>query len=127
MELLFDLLFSFAGEFLVQFLFELGFRALVEPFRGDRPTNVLLALLGYVLLGLLGGAISLLLVPQHLIDPVALRYANLAITPIMLGLAFEWMGKRREQKGKQKRLLDRFSYGFAFALTMGLIRLAFAK
>ncbi|MCA9217944.1 MAG: hypothetical protein KDB27_32965 [Planctomycetales bacterium] len=127
MEFIFELLVQFLGELLVQLLMELGFRAIAEPFRTDRPANVFLALAGYILMGLIGGQISLWLMPEHFIDSQALRRVNLVVTPILLGFVFEVVGKYRQNHGKEKRLLDRFSYGFSFALTMGLIRYAFAR
>lgn len=127
MEFLFELVLQFVGELLVQLVFEFGFHGLVEPFRTDRPTNVILAVIGYICMGLIGGLISLWIVPNHVIDSAALRYINIAVTPILLGFVFERLGGRREKRGKQKWLLDRFSYGFSFALAMGLIRLMFAN
>ncbi len=127
MELIFELLLQLVGEVLVQALFEFGFRSLLEPFRKEQKFHKGLVLFAYFMLGLVGGALSLLLMPRHLIDNPIVQYANLAITPILLGLAFEWTGKYREAKGKQRMMLDRFSYGFVFALTMGLVRLVFAQ
>lgn len=124
--LIFELLIQLILEVLVQGAFELGVRGIVEPYRKDRPLNPAFALLGYALLGAVGGAISIWVFPMHLLQHPVAQYANLAITPIALGLAFECLGRRREAKGKQKMLLDRFTYGFVFALTMGLIRFYFA-
>ena len=126
MEIIIELLLQFLGELVMQATFELGFHGLVEPFRKKRPVNVLLALFGYVLLGAISGSISIWVLPNHLIANPLVQYVNLAITPIALGFTFRWLGNRRQAKGKQKRLLDRFSYGFVFALTMGLIRFIFA-
>ena len=127
MEFLFELVLQFVGELLVQLVFEFVFHGLVEPFRTDRRTNVILAVIGYICMGLIGGLISLWIVPNHVIDSAALRYINIAATPLLLGFVFELLGGRREKRGKQKWLLDRFSYGFSFALAMGLIRLMFAN
>lgn len=126
MELLFELLIQIVGEFLIHVLFEFGFSGLVEPFRTDRPANAYLALFSYVLLGLVGGVISVWLVPEHLIQSKMIQYANLVLTRIALGLAFEWMGRYRQSHGRPRMVLGRFSYGFFCALTMGAIRFAFA-
>lgn len=126
MEFLLEFLLEFVVEVLVQGAFELGFRGLAEPFRKERQVSTAWALFSYVLLGAVGGAISVWLFPMHVLKHPLAQYVNLIITPIALGLAFEWLGHRRESKGKQKMLLDRFSYGFVFALTMGLIRFVFA-
>ena len=126
-EMLVELVLEFILEMIVQGGFELGFRGLAEPFRTDRRPNMWLGLLAYVFMGAVSGIISIWLIPMQWIKHPILPYANLALTPIALGFAFEWLGRRREAKGKQKMLLDRFSYGFVFALTMGLIRFWFAK
>jgi hypothetical protein len=107
-------------------VFELGFRGLFEPFRRDRPTNVFLAGLGYICMGLLAGLVSLWIVPKHVIASEAIRYVNLAATPILIGILFELFGRRSQSRGNEKTLFDRFSYGFLFALAMGLIRLILA-
>ena len=127
MEFLLELLLEFIVEVLVQGAFELGFRGLAEPFRNKRQVGVAWTLFSYALLGAVGGAFSVWLFPMHVLKHPAAQYVNLALTPIALGLAFEWLGRRREAKGKRKMLLDRFSYGFVIALTMGLIRFYFAK
>lgn len=127
MEFLFELLIQLFGELLIQLVFELGFRGLFALFRNDRPKNLVLAIIGYVCMGVIGGVISLWIIPKHVIDSQALRCINIVVTPILLGLLFELLGRQRQNHGKEKRLLDRFSYGFSFALSMGLIRLIFAS
>jgi len=127
MELLFELLIQFIGEFLIQSLFEFGFSGLIEPFRRDRPANIYWALFSYLFLGLVGGAISIWLVPDHFIKNEIIQYVNLVLMPIALGFAFEWMGRYSQSSGHVRMVLDRFSYGFIFALTMGLVRFAFAN
>ena len=126
-EILFELVVQFVVEVIVQGGFELGFRGLVEPFRKDRRPNVWLGLIAYTCMGAISGVISIWLIPMHVIKHPILQYAHLAVTPIALGFAFEWLGRRRESKGKPKMLVDRFSYGFVFALTMGLIRFWLAQ
>lgn len=125
-EFILELLLQLILELLVQGAIELGFRGLAEPFRRDRQVNAFLALISYAVLGAVGGAISIWVLPMHVLKNPIAQYVNLSITPIALGLAFEWMGHRRKAKGKRKMLFDRFSYGFVFAITMGLIRFCFA-
>jgi hypothetical protein len=126
-EILLEFVIQFFGELLVQLIFELGFHGLAEPFRSVRKTNLVFAVVCYVCAGLASGAISLLIVPKHLIDSETLRYINLIATPIMLGIFFEVLGHLRQKRGEDKLPLDRFSCGFAFAISMGLIRMVFAN
>ena len=122
MEVLIQILF----ELFVQLLFELGFHSLGEPFRWDRPRNRYLAFLGYALFGGIAGGISLLIVPDHMINRPQLRVLNLVVTPIVLGLFFSYWGKLLESRGRETILLDKFAYGFAFALAMAIVRFLYA-
>jgi hypothetical protein len=59
---------------------------------------------------------------MHLFESPLLQIVNLAVTPILLGFAFEGLGRWRSQHEKPRYAVDRFSYGFVFALVMGLVR-----
>jgi hypothetical protein len=128
LEALFEILAEFLGEFLLQLvvegLFELGLRSLAAPFR--RRPNPWLAALGYTLFGGLGGAFSLLAFPSHLISSRALRVANLAITPVAVGLLMCAMGVWRARRGQPVLRIDRFAYGYLFAISLALLRFYYA-
>jgi hypothetical protein len=125
-EILFELLAQLVLEILVQGIFELGGRGIVAIFRRDSMTNPWLAICGYLLMGAVAGAISVWIFPMHLLASPVTQILNLAATPIALGLIFEVMGRWRSNHEKPRYAVDRFSYGFTFALTMGLIRYFFA-
>ncbi len=122
-----ELIFEVLGEFLLQAvgeaLFELGFHSLAEPFR--RPPNPWLAALGYILFGAILGGLSLLVVPDHLV-PEAWRIANLVLTPLAVGAMMVSMGAWRARRGQSALRIDRFAYGYLFALSLALIRFLFA-
>ncbi len=126
MEILFELLAQLVLEIFVQGVFELGGRGLVAVFRKDSATNPWLAICGYFMMGAISGAISVWIFPMHLLGSPALQILNLAATPITLGFIFEAMGRWRTYRAKPRYAVDRFSYGFTFALTMGLVRYFFA-
>jgi len=132
LEFLLEFLLEIGGEVILEAVVELGIYGLADPFRKTEPfqkewrVNPGWAIFGFVLMGLLGGALSVWMLPMNLLKNPLAQYINLAVTPILLGLLFEWLGRRRERQGKRKMLLDRFSYGFVFALTMGLVRFYFA-
>jgi hypothetical protein len=77
-----ELILGFFGELLLQLvlemLAELGLRSVRESFRPQ--PNPVLALIGYLLLGLIAGGLSLLLAPHFLIAQ-GLRMLNLAFAP----------------------------------------------
>ncbi|GAA5166518.1 hypothetical protein [Viridibacterium curvum] len=122
-----EAIFELIGEFLLQIvseaLIELGFHSLGEPFR--RAPDPWLAALGYTLFGTILGGISLLVFPDNLV-PDAWRLANLIVTPIAAGGLMALMGAWRERRGQSVLMIDKFSYGYLFALSFALIRFFFA-
>ena len=120
---MFDFIFELLGEFLLQvlgeLLIELGFHSLAEPFR--RPPNPWLAALGYVLFGLIVGGISVLLVPHNLV-PETWRVANLILTPFAVGGMMALLGAWRARRGQTLWRIDKFVYGYLFALAVAIVR-----
>jgi hypothetical protein len=122
-----EFLFQAVGEFLLQViveaLVELGFHSLAEPFR--KPPNPWLAGLGYGLLGAIAGGLSLLLFPAYLVSG-GWRWANLILTPVAVGLLMCLIGQWRVKRGQELLRIDRFAYGYVFALSFALVRFCFA-
>lgn len=129
MEVLFELLFQFVGELLLQVvaevLFELGLRSLGAPF--SKAPNPYLATIGYVLFGAIAGAMSLWAFPALFIHSSTGRIVNVVVTPLAAGALMAAIGAWRTAKGQRTILLDRFAYGFLFALVMALVRLRFGN
>jgi hypothetical protein len=123
LELLFEIIGELLLQIFVEFLAELGVRSAAEPFQ--RPPNPWLAAVGYALFGATAGGISLYLVPA-LVEGESWRLVNLALTPIIAGLAMAAFGAWRSKRGQRTIRLDRFSYGYLFALSMALMRFHFA-
>ncbi|MCL2657213.1 MAG: hypothetical protein FWD62_07270 [Betaproteobacteria bacterium] len=122
-----EALFELIGEFLLQivgeFLIELGFHSFAEPFR--REPNPWLAGLGYALFGAILGGLSLLAFPRNFV-PEAWRIANLIATPLVVGACMALIGKWRARRGDAVLRIDRFAYGYLFALALAAIRFLFA-
>ncbi len=119
-ELIFEFLLQVVGEALI----ELGFHSIAEPFR--KPPNPWLAALGYLLLGAVTGGLSLLLFTALFVGP-SLRIANLIITPILVGLSMTALGAWRTRRGQALLRIDRFAYGYLFALSFAGIRFWLAR
>lgn len=129
MELLFELVFGFFGELLLQLMFEvlseLGWRTVRKPSADRAPASPLLTAAGYLLFGAVAGAVSLWLFPNLMIRSASGRLASLLLMPIACGAAMAALGawRRRHEQGLVG--LDRFAYGFLFALAMSGLRYAF--
>jgi hypothetical protein len=117
------------GEFIIQLigeaLFALGYRSLSEPF--SKQPNPWLAALGFGLFGTILGGISLLVLPSNLTHIGMPRVANLVVTPLLVGLCMSIIGGWRAKRGGLVLPIDRFWYGYLFALTVALIRFRFAR
>ena len=124
MEFLFELLGELLMQVVGEVLLELGLHSLREPFR--QAPNPWLAALGYVLFGLIFGGLSLLLFP-HLLVGERFRTINLVLSPIVSGIVMGAMGVWRRRRGDRALRIDRFSYGFLFALAFAIVRFHFAK
>lgn len=126
MEVIAEFLLQLILEFLLQIVgelaIELPFRCLGETFRKRESRNPVLAGIGYGLLGLIMGGLSLLVFPQSFVRSERFHGINLVITPLLAGLAMSGLGWLRERKGQPRLRLDSFVYGFIFAFAMALVR-----
>ena len=119
MSFLAELLFEFVIQFVLEILVEIG----AHTVKRDRePMHPAVSVAGYVLLGGLLGWASYLIFPQHLISHPYTRIANLVITPLAVGLALGAVGAWRSKRGTDLVRLDKFAYGYAFALAFALVR-----
>lgn len=129
MEFFFEVLFQLFGELILQLFFEvfveLGLRTVAEPFQ--RRPNPWLAALGYALLGSAAGGISLLAFPSSLIASPFGRLVNLGLTPVVAGAVMAALGAWRRSRDQEPIRLDRFFYGYLFALAMAFVRYRFGS
>lgn len=124
LEFIFELVLELFGEVILQVLFqalaEAGLHFVRRPERP--PAHPLLLAFGYAMLGLIAGGLSLLLVSHSLMHTRNGRIACLMLAPVASGLAMGLLGAWRERRGQARVGLDRFSYGYLFALAMSLVR-----
>lgn len=122
-----EFIFQILGEFLLQIaieiLVELGFHSIREPFQ--REVNPPVAIAGYAILGAALGGLSLLILP-HLLVPERWRILNLLFGPVLAGLVMVGVGAVRSRKGQSLLRIDRFAYGYIFALALAVVRFQFA-
>jgi hypothetical protein len=102
------------------------FTSLAEAVKDNRALTGFM----YALLGVLAGALSLLVLPHPLIhreQPIRFHGISLLTSPIIAGLVLSSVGAVMRRWGKKVTPVETFGYGFAFALGMALIRFFFAK
>ena len=124
-EILLGLLELF-GELLLQLvlecLFEAGLHGVEKVYRRPKPVSPWLASLGYLLLGGIAGAISLWIFPRLFIASDVVRLLNLLLVPLGSGAVMAAIGVWRRKRDKPVIRLERFAYGFLFALAMAAVR-----
>lgn len=130
MELLAELLaglLELVGELILQLLleglWELGLHCVHKRRGPRRPWSPWLAGPAYAALGALTGILSLWMFPNVLIDTPWVRVLNLLLTPILAGALMAAMGAWRRRRQDTVIRLDKFAYGFLFALAMAAVRL----
>ncbi len=127
MEVIFEALFQLLGELLLQIVFEVlaefGFQSVKEVFR--RPATPWFAAIGYAILGAIAGLLSLLLFPKLLLAGTTARIVGLFVTPFVAGGLMTVLGAWRRRREQALVRLDRFAYGYLFALAMAGVRFAF--
>lgn len=120
-----ELIVEVVGEFLIQLVIEVLVEMGLYRMAEGRERNPFFSALGYLLLGAILGALSLLVFPHYLVPP-AWRMANLVLTPVAVGYGMVLTGKRRARRGQTVPRIDRFVFGFLFAFSLGLVRYLFA-
>lgn len=114
-------------QLLLEILVELGMHSRsLNTVPARKQSNPWVAGLGYFLLGALVGMASLWPFPATFIDSEGGRVINLLITPVVAGLIMGALGAWRLRRGQELIRIDRFAYGYVFALGMGLMRFQFA-
>jgi hypothetical protein len=109
----------------IESLFELALHAMAEPF--SKPRNPWVAGIGYVIFGAIAGGLSLWFLPFHLVSGETLRGVNLVLTPVAAGLLMSAMGAWRARRGDTVLRIDRFAYGYLFALALAVVRFVWAN
>ena len=120
MEIIIEVVLQLLAEIFIQVLFELGFHSLIEPFQ--RKPSAVVSFVGYSMLGGLAGAASCVFFQELFVKGQVLQLLNLLVTPLIAGSVLAYLGKLRKKKGVELIRLDKFAYGFAFALAMALAR-----
>ena len=122
-ELFAEVIFQVFLEFLVA-LVERSSRKASSEYRLVHP---MLSGLGYLILGAVVGAASVVLVPHRLVPPSKFHGISLVISPLVTGLIMSQLGSMIRRVGKTSVRIESFAYGFAFALGLAIVRFAFFR
>jgi hypothetical protein len=118
------------GELLIQLVFEVVVELISHVVhKGFRRSlhKPLIAAVVHAILGAVAGGLSLLVFPTLMIRRQWGRWLNLAITPLVCGLLMAYIGSRRAKRNEPVLRLDRFSYGWLFAMAMATVRFAWGN
>jgi len=129
MEIIFGLV-QFVVECVLQIgievMFSQGARAVRTKKRSSaQPVNAV-TVVGYVLLGVVAGAISVWIFPNHFVHAQWLQVLNVAVTPALAGIVMGAIGKWRGRHDQDIIGLEGFLCGYLFALALALVRFVFA-
>jgi len=122
LEFLFEVLGELLLQLVVEALAQAGVHVVRHPDRPPREHSPWVIAIGYLLFGLIAGALSLWLFPDYLIRSTAGRIAYLALGPVAAGAAVAAIGLWRSKRGVPRYGIDRFAYGYLFALSYARLR-----
>ncbi len=130
MEELLGALLAGIAELIAEFLLEAAFAELAgilsrafRLFRAKvRRASPVVAAVIFGVVGVCFGFLSVWLFPHHLVHPTRVHGISLLISPILTGLLMAQIGRTVRRWGRQSVRIESFSYGFIFALAMGLVR-----
>ena len=135
MEVIFELLFEFLGEYVLAFLWELIANAFGSLFGQSGAASSLtadaserkfkLGWFGRLIAGVLLGALSVWLFPTSFAKSQDLRLAVLIGVPIACGLSMGLIGSFKRKRGRDTAALESFRNGFMFALPFVAMRFFF--
>lgn len=131
MEVIFEVLFEIFGELILQVVFEalaeVGIHLTRKEGAEARPRSGWRLMVGYTLLGLIVGGVSLLVFSHSLAHSHNGRLATLLLVPLLAALSTVMLGKLRTRKGQALAGIDRFMYAYLFALSMASVRYSWAQ
>jgi len=103
-------------------LLDLASRGMAKLFEDSDVSGPFLAPVGYGLLGVLTGGMSLLFFPHPLVHPSRIHGISLLVSPLVAGVVMSLIGSALRKRDKKVVQIESFGYGFAFAFGMAVVR-----
>jgi multisubunit Na+/H+ antiporter MnhE subunit len=122
-----ELLFEVFCQVVVEAVAALIARSFRNLFEESNVINPILAAIGYLILGLMIGAVSLHIFPHPLVRPSRFHGISLIISPLITGLVMSQVGVAVRRNGGKPVRVESFGYGFTLALGLAAVRLMFLK
>jgi len=118
LTLVWELLLQITGELLI----EVGVHSVGDSIRQRGRAHPLLAGLGIILLGGLGGVLTSVVWPTRLFAPGPLPGVSLLVSPLLSAVAMEGVGRWRERRGQTRSYISTYWGGALFAFAMASVR-----
>ena len=104
---------------------DLASRLAGHLFEALETLSVAPAFINHVVLGAVMGGLSLLVLPHPLVQPSRIHGLNLCISPIAAGLTMLFVRLAVQRMDRHAVRIVSFTYGFAFAWGVALVRFFF--
>ena len=127
MAILLELILQFLIEFLIIVVPDLGLACLAHTFKRPPLRNPVIAAMGYGVLGVIIGGISLLIFPASFAQSSDVRLAILILAPIAAGFLMAFLRVYREKRGKPVSRIESFIFGAIIALGISSVRYVYAS
>ena len=124
------MLFEVFGEAILQVVFEVLAEVGIHLARGKAPhaeSRRAWRLVGYPILGAMVGGLSLLVFSHSFAHSHAARVATFLLAPLAAAGSVVFLGILRAKRGQEPVALDRFVYGYLFALGFACVRYVWAS
>jgi hypothetical protein len=126
LELL-QLLLGVAFELAFEVVVGLGWTAIEEALSDRRRAQRILGPVEHFLIGIIAGAVSLLVYSRRVVRLRFVPGASLLLAPLAAGTIMEALGRLLLARGYLRLALFTFKGGFWFALGMALLRFAYVE
>jgi len=127
MDIIFELVLPIVFEVFTSALPDFIVACLQHMFNRPPMRNPVMAALGYGILGLLIGGISLLIFPDSFVKSPDIRIFTLFFSPVAAGLMMLSLRAYRIKRGKIATRIESFFYGSLLALGVSAVRYVFAN
>lgn len=127
MEILLELIFEVFLQIVLEVLSEVGLQSVGEAFRKREERSPVFAAIGYAIMGVVLGGLSLLVFPHPFARSQRLHGISLILAPLAGGAVMSLVGFLRRRSGKELLRLDSFLFGAIFSFGIASIRFFFAR